>query len=114
MNTDAFQELESIELSIEAAKEKIDVMQTFERLSKNPDFQSLILQRYMKDYALRQVELKAVKGISQDVLDYIDKQLDAISFLNQYFMFLVQEGRHAEAALENDIEERDRLVEEEM
>lgn len=104
-------EVEQIELSIEQAKDKVEKAEMLEILFKNPQFKKLMVDGYMKDYAVKMVNAKA--GLAyQDATQqkYIDGQIAAIGGLNQYLQLLLQEGRVAKESIIADSEERDRIL----
>ena len=105
---------EEIELSIEAAKEKIALAEGLKQLSANQLFKRLILDRFLKDHAVNMVYAKVAMG-HQDPTNqtYIQNQLNAIGGLNQYFQLILQEGKIAKETLESHMEEQRLALEEE-
>lgn len=107
------QDLEQIELSIEQAKEKIEMAERLHRLQQNQDFLKLIEGEYLNNYPLRLVSLKAHPEMQKpERKEFLEQRLNAISFLNNYFMTITTEAREAAAAMENDEAERVRMMQE--
>ena len=108
------QEMERIELSIEQAKEKIALAKSLEKLKDNPDFKKLFTNKYLNSYAINLVNRKAMHSMQDDKQQlYIEGQIGAIGHLNQFLLFITQEGMIAEKALIDSEKEQDLLHEEE-
>lgn len=103
--------LEAVEISIENAKHKIALMDSLEKLTKNKDFISIILNGYFVDEASRLVLQKAApvnQGAEESA--YLNKCIDSIAFLNQYFTKVMNEGSMATKALDEDQQTREELL----
>jgi hypothetical protein len=108
MNEDQQKELNDIELSIEHAKGKISLYASLVRLQKNKDFKRIIEDCYLRDFALRQVELRC--RLSGEQLTDLDRQLDGISHFNLFLMTIVREAKIAESKLDADIADREDVL----
>ena len=108
-------EMSKIELSIEAANEKIHLAKCLNKLMDNPEFQELIVDGYLKKDAVRLVKLKASPNITNNAnaSAYLEGQLNAIAYLNQHFINIETEAAMAQKALEDAEAERDALYSEE-
>ncbi len=108
------QDMQRIDISIDQLKNKISLQAALKRLSKNKDFKEVFLDKYLKDYAVRLVHLKASMGAQKEVdQEYITKQLSAIGFMNQYMLFIDQEGEISKKQLQDNEAEREALIAEE-
>ena len=112
-NMNADQELQEIELSMDQAKERIEMADALQRLLKNADFKKIILDGYIEKYAVALVKRKSMFTLLSDPKQqaYIDSQITGIGALDQYLHFVLQEGRVAERALEAHTQERDQILE---
>lgn len=106
------QDLEQIEITIEAAQKKVDLADTFERLQKNKDFKKLIMDHYLKDYAVRLVLLKADSSLSEDVIEKISKEIDCVGIFNSFLRTVMIEGYQCRMSIASSEEERERILEE--
>ena len=113
--SDIQQDIQQVELDIDAAKKAVQLQKALRNLSKNKDFELLIEQNYFIDEASRLVLLRASQQMenSPESLKRIDNQINAIGHLRQYFMFIEAWGANAAAALEGYEETLEELHEEE-
>ncbi len=96
------QEMQQVEISLEAAKEHLELGKALERLKDNPDFQKLFTHKYIETYAARLVRLKGSVGMQDERNQKnIDMQIQGIGQFNQYMLFIEQEGQLAEKAIED-------------
>jgi len=99
----AAEQIEQIELSLEQAKESIDMMDSLQTLTKNKDFVNVITKGYFESEASRLVLLKATPQMaSKEDQELLLKSIDSIGFLRQYFVTIMQIGRMAIKAKEED------------
>lgn len=106
-------DLEMIEMSMEQAKEKVELMNSLQRIEANADFKKVFAVGYLEKYALRLVALKAtlaLQGEKDQV--YINGQLGAIGHIIQYMQFIRQEGTLAADSILADEEERNLMLKE--
>ncbi|RLD76245.1 MAG: hypothetical protein DRJ15_15700 [Bacteroidetes bacterium] len=94
------EQIEAVELSIKQAEMHITTMESLEKLTKNEDFTSIILDGYFKEEASRLVLIKAEPSM-QGVEDQaqITKSIDSIGYLRQYFSTIMNLGRMADKAV---------------
>ena len=105
------EQIEQIELSITAAKEKVAKMEALLRLIDNKDFKDIIDDGYFRDEAARVVILKADPEMQEaKYQDQLDKSIVAIGQLRQYFRSIMQMGRMAERSIRDDEETRQELL----
>ena len=108
-------DLEMLEISIENARKKVDLGKALERLTKNDDFKLLIMDEYLKDYAVQLVKNKcSVNQQDPDQQKFIDGQLGGIGHLDQFLRFTNQERWQAEHAIKADEETREALMQEDL
>ena len=107
------EELQSIELSIEQAKETIKNRDDLRKLVNNRMFKNLITEGYFEKEAIRLVLLKATPDMqSEEDQTAIIKAMDAIGGLRQYFTTIMQMGAMADRALKDDEETREEILSE--
>lgn len=105
--------LEQIEISLEKAREKVEMAETLKRLSTNNDFKSIFVDNYFKDYAIKLVELKANPGMqSEPNQKYIDNQINAIGYIKHFMNSIYTEGYNAARSIEADEAEREVILQE--
>lgn len=105
------QTVQAIEENIRQAKVIAGVGESLERLRLNRDFQTVILNGYFKEEAIRLVHLKADPSMqSPDMQKSIVSQMDAIGSLNQYFTAVFQQASIARKAIFSDEEARDEIL----
>jgi len=97
---------EEIELETIERNYWVEQAQALERLERNEDFKTVILEGYFKDTALNQVSLLANDQIKRagnrtDLMEL----LVAISTLQDHFMTIKNLGALAEDDLEQEIED---------
>lgn len=109
------QDLETIELSIKHAKKAVDLMKSVERLSKNRDFKAVFLDGLFEQEAIRLVMLKGDPNMQgEDDQKEILKQMDGIGSVRQYLSAVMQMGRMAEKAIQEDEETREAILAEDI
>lgn len=97
------EQIEEIELSMDQAKESISNMTSLLNLTKNEDFKRIIEQGYFEKEASRLVLLRASPQTQdEETQKSIDNAITAIGHFRQYLMTIMQIGRTAERALEQD------------
>jgi hypothetical protein len=103
-----------IELSMDMAKKKIELLEVLERLKENPDFKAFVSVGFMGEERIRDLLTKKVSPSFQDVNNkmYVDSQLQAIGAFRMFTLYVEQEGRMAKQALTEAEEERNRALEE--
>lgn len=108
-------QLESIEISIDAAKKNIERGKMLDKLREYPEFKSLVLEGYFEREASRLVLLKADPSMQgKEHQEQIIKNIDAIGFLRQYFNTIYRIAEMSSRALKNDEETREELLGERM
>lgn len=108
------QQMETVNVSIEQAKEAIAGRNTVRRLTQNKDFSTIIEKGYFQDEASRLTLLMA-DPVSQtkDAQLQIRKDLEAIGRLRQYIIARLKAGDMAEKALIDHEAMREELAAEE-
>ena len=108
------QDLGEIELHIEQARHYVDLGKALERLERNPDFQAVIQNDYLKQNAIRLVHLKADPSMRRDEYQrQIDQEIQAVGALAQYFNVVRMQAEHAALAIAEGEDLRDELAGEE-
>jgi len=108
-------EIEQIEVSIEAARKDVDKMESLLRLVSNKDFIDVIDEGYFMDEASRLVILKADPSMADDGSQkIIDHGIIAIGNVRQYLQKVMQVGRMAQQGIKEDEETRQELLAEEL
>ena len=109
------QEMNTLELTIEQAREKISLMETLKRLEANPDFHTVMLKGYFEGEAVRLVHAKGNPGMtSPESQASIIKQIDAIGSLGNYFRSILHNGLMSAKAIEDAEETKDEILREEL
>lgn len=109
MSNQNAEDMKAIEITIEHATKKVKMAEQLERLHENKDFMALIVDGYLKDYAVRMVNLKATVLNPDDVLR-INLKIDAIGGLYAYFQAIFAEGEHAALSMEQAEEAREEIL----
>ena len=103
-------EVEEIEVSIEAAKAKISLNDAVTRLFANKDFKAVITDGYFRDYAIQMVAAKSNPGCqTENIQAAIIKSIDGIGSLNQYFSKIKNEADMSRGAIEANEQELETL-----
>lgn len=106
-------DLESVEITIEQAKQQIDNMQALDRLRKNKDFMELVEDGFMKDEAARLVLALAEPALqTEEHQKQLYKMVDAVGYFRQYLNKIYQFGHIAEGALKSHEDTRNELMSE--
>lgn len=99
------QQVEQLEVSLEEAKKTVALQQSLSRLTSNPDFKAVFLDRYFKDEPVRLVMLKADPEMQEDKhQENINKQIDAIGAAWAYLRNINIMGNMAARAIAADEE----------
>lgn len=107
--------LQQLEVSIEEAKAHIETRAALARLSSNPDFEKIVLEGYLKDEAVRLVQLRADPNFSSDEDQAsLLKAIDAIGQFRLYCNTINQVGQMAQNALEADEATREEILAEDI
>jgi len=86
-----------IEISMESARERVELMKALDRLWDNPDFKKVILNDYMKEEPARLVTLRAAPQMADpERQDSLLRALDSIGYLDLHFNSIRQMGMMAE------------------
>ena len=107
--------MNTLELTIEQAKEKVNVMEAIDRLSQNKDFITVILEGYLEKEAVRLVHAKADPGCTkpETQVDLI-KQIDAIGCFTGYLRALRHSGMLSQKAIIDSEQTREEILAERM
>lgn len=106
-------QLEEVEISIEQAKQTIEMMEALSRLRDNRDFQKVIEEGYFKDEASRLVLLRATdaaRANNGELRTSIDEQIVGIGQLRDYFSTIYGLGRMAKQSLLADEQTREEIL----
>lgn len=108
-------DIATIELTLSEAKKTAAIGTALERLLKNRDFKSLVLEGYLEQEAIRLVHAKAHPnlqgdGAQKDIL----VQIDAIGAFKDYLKVLEHKARMAVKAIEDSEESLEELRAEEL
>lgn len=106
-------EQESIAISIEAARAKVKVKDDLLKLQKSPLFKRVVMDGYLKDYALGLVMFKATPpAASEQAQERIEAEINGISRFNNFMKMGINEGLRAEADLADHEAELEAMEEE--
>jgi len=108
-------ELKQVEISIEKAKKLIELGDALDRLRGNVYFKKLILDEYLKDYAVQMVKNMASFGMQDErQQNFIKNELIAIGSLDQFFRYVSAEAYQARISMAADEETRSEILKEEI
>lgn len=103
MTSDVDQQIETIELTMEAAKAQVSLRDALLKLTNDRGFTEVILKGYFENEASRLVLMKATPGMQEAAMqESIMKQIDAIGVLREHFRIVIQLGNNSERALVAD------------
>jgi len=104
-------QIEQIELDIQEAKKLINAKEHLLRLESYPAFNELIVEGYFKKEASRLVMMKANPATQDDETQHaINKAIDSIGGLQQYFNKVINLGSMAESSLDSHEATREELL----
>lgn len=108
------QQLENFNISVQQAEHSVSLLDAYERLLQNADFQLLIQETYVKNEAIRLVLLKTANGMeTEKEQKNIENSMIGISALNQFFNAIVQLGQMSRESLAEFRKEGSELTESE-
>ncbi len=92
--------LAQLEQQIKDAQASLELGKALARLRDNPDFKKLVVKGYLENEAVRLVHLKADPNM-QSVQEQagIDRDINAIGSLSQYFRAVEMMGSRAESSI---------------
>ena len=109
------EQLEHVELSIDQAKYSIDLMESLDRLTANPDFVKIVLEGYFEEEAQRLVMLRVDPNFQKDVdQSELLRSIDSIGTLKMYFNMIMQFGISAQRAKTADEATREEILAEDL
>ena len=104
-------DLEAVEISIDQAKEKIELMECLDRLTRNKDFKKLIDNDYLREESIRLVYLRADPNMQvPESQAHVNKSLDAIGALRAYFHKVQVQGMGALNSLSESEQVREEIL----
>jgi hypothetical protein len=107
--------VEEIEISIKEAKKHVDKMHSLQKLTNNQDFIKVILEGYFENEASRLVLLKADSNMQDEANQtHINKAIDSVGYLRQYFSAVMQLGRMAEKSIDESEATKQEMLAEEL
>ena len=114
--TDFAGDIQQIELTMQEAKDAIELQQCLVRLSENKDFIKLISKGLFEEEATRVVGAKAEMGMimNEAGMTMIDNIITTIGGLRQYFIKVQQQGNSAQGALADHQETHTELLREQL
>lgn len=99
-------QVQEIELQIEAAREIIAKRDALHRLTDNEDFKTVVREGYLKEEAIRLVQLKAQPQVQKpEIQADIVKAIDGIGCFLKYLQTIEFMAEQAERAIEEANEE---------
>jgi len=107
-------QIEEVELSIAEARKMVDRGRTAERLAKNPEFKTLVLDGYFVEEAARLALLYSDPNLSPEIRDHVIRDLAGPGAFKRYLSTIVQFGQMAAREILEAEETLDELREEEL
>ena len=103
--------IEEIELNIREAQEVVELGEALNRLADNRDFKKVIKEAYFRDQAVQLVQAKASPSMQRpEVQAAINKAIDGIGELYQFFNKVTSQAEMARAAIVSSEEAIEELV----
>jgi len=104
--------IEQVEITMDQAKQVVDLMKSLHTLSKNKHFKKIIDTGYFQDEAIRLVHRRANPEMqTEEIQKQVLRQMDSIGTLKAYFDQIYTLGRTAERALDDAMKCRDEMLE---
>jgi hypothetical protein len=104
-------ELRQIEMTIDQAKEQIELLEALNRLRKNKDFDLVIEKGYLEKEACRLVLAKGEPALqSEEQQKHLDKMMIGVAYFRQYLHKIYQFGNQAQMALKDHENTRDEIM----
>ena len=97
------EDIHQLEVTLENAKEAVAAKDACNRLTDNKDFQKIVVEGYLQNFAARQVMLRADPEFKDpekqaDVL----KAIDGIGQFRMFMLNIMAQGTAAQNAIEGD------------
>jgi len=109
------EQVEAIDLSIEAAKEKVVLAAAIRRLYKNKDFKKVFIDHFMVNDVSRTVKALAEPALQDQASQLgLQKRLAAVGQFNQFMIMTERMGDMAEKAIADDEEYRESILREDV
>ncbi len=104
-------QLEEVEVSIDEAKQSIKDAESFQRLSRNKDFQHVIEKMYFNDEAVRLTMMKGSQ-VPEEIKKQMELESYGISALYNFFIRIVSLAQQQRQAMGEDEATREEMLEE--
>lgn len=109
MNSDAA--IKELDHRIKESKRTIDLGQSLDRLLNNRDFKKIIIDGYLREEAIRLVNVKQEPQVqSQAAQDSIIRQIDAIGCFHDYLREVSRQADQALKSLEDSEQMREEIL----
>lgn len=108
------QEIQELELTIEAAREIVERGNMATRLADNPDFKKIIMEGFFRDEAARLVHLVSDPSLPEGDRSHIQNAIQGIGYLKRYLSTMVQMGVNAEREINESRETLEEIRSEEL
>lgn len=97
----------TVTLEMEEARSMVESGKALERLMMNQDFKALIVKGFAHDEAIRLVNFRASDEVQDNdaLLKRVDRGIDAIGYLQEYFRKIEIHADMAEAKINEYMEE---------
>lgn len=107
------QTIETIEVTMDYAKSKLELSRKLDTLINNKEFEEIITKGYFENEAIRIAQLTGEPSMQtpENEKDLMSR-MKAIGYLRQYFLFIRREGEMAKRAIEDCQREMDYINEE--
>lgn len=97
--SEAQEQIQEIELSIEEAKKYVAFGDAIERLHANKDFREVILEGYFRDEASRLTLLLADQNVTEKTREHIFHSIQAIGELHGFFTARLMQREQMKSAI---------------
>lgn len=105
------QQLETLELSINEAKDAVELANSLDRLHGNADFKRLITTGYFINHAADMVAMRAKPAMQSEMLQRVSLEtINAIGHLREFFSITAAKGAAAARCIEGDEATREEIL----
>lgn len=108
------QEIQELELSIEAAREIVERGNMAARLAHHPDFKKIVMDGFFRDEAARLVHLLSDPNLPEKDRAHVQNAINGVGYLKRYLHSLVQMGVVAEKEIAQGEETLEEIRAEEL
>lgn len=97
---------QAVAIHLEDARHMVELAESLERLYENRDFKKVFIDGFIKDTAVRLVNLRASDEAQANelLLKRIDRGIDAIGYIQEHMRKIEIDGANSRASIEGLVE----------